>query len=409
MVTSVRWKWFLLPILGIALLAGGVVVQLEAGKPGGGGGGTPPVQYEIQFWTWPQGDGCWVNKMNDYDPVTGTCQVVGHCWFTDGTGENHGFLYDPSKDPNTAIDLNAFGISNIPDGWMISSAVDINNNGVIVGSLLPKGSAWDNTVKMGFILDTKAASLALERLPDPLPSAYWTCMRINNSNDVLVGYKDVTTGAWGAKIYHRSTGTWGVDLGVQGVFLDYLQMNDSGQVALQLSGNGGAYRWDPPSGGATSGTLVPIGGNHTTARGINVLGTVCGSTVAKVKGLAMGTPFPFRFLSSLEVLSSQAGNAVAINSDQDLFGQHFDAKGGYDTGRPYVYQDRYGFLALDSLIDPTDAADAATWASNYAEAVDMNNRTGTPGFGQVTGRMYPANNLSAPWGAYLLTPKQSTP
>jgi hypothetical protein len=33
MVTSVRWKWFLLPILGIALLAGGLVVHVEGGKP----------------------------------------------------------------------------------------------------------------------------------------------------------------------------------------------------------------------------------------------------------------------------------------------------------------------------------------------------------------------------------------
>ena len=58
MVAKLRWKWFLLPLLGLALLAGAVAVRVEGGKP------KPPpppppsagVQYEIQFWALPFGD-----------------------------------------------------------------------------------------------------------------------------------------------------------------------------------------------------------------------------------------------------------------------------------------------------------------------------------------------------------------
>ena len=153
MATCVRRKWFLLTILGIALLAGAVVVRVEGAKPPPPPP-PPPVNYGIQFWTFPQGDGSVLNKMNNLG------QVVGRCWGSNGTAPNHGFIYDPSVDPDTAIDLNDLNVAGFPPppagytGWMIGSAVGINDNGVVVGYLQPVNTGSGAGPRMGYILDT---------------------------------------------------------------------------------------------------------------------------------------------------------------------------------------------------------------------------------------------------------------
>jgi probable HAF family extracellular repeat protein len=389
MVTSVRRKWFLLPILGIALLAGGLVVHVEGGKPQPPPP-PPPVLYDIQLWTPPAAfPHSLPIKMNKWG------QVVGRCW--DANGVSHGFLYDPSTDLDCAIDLSTLPIAGIPDGWMIRSAVGINDDGVIVGSLQPIG---DLTKRKGYILDTR--TWTLELLPDPQPSSFWYCSRINNFGDVLVGYQDDTTGAWGARMYKRGATDWGPDAGVNAQNVDELALSDNGQVALQVvdgTSYGAAYRWTPSTHRLER---IPSGqsGSVVYAYGINDAGTVCGWTGAKPPKGTKGGPgaFPFRYTDSLEVLFDlgAGSHAAVINSDSDLL-----CWNGFATD--HVYQDTLGsFYAVDSLIDPSDL-DAAIWCSkSYADVSDMNNRIGTTGFGQIVGQIFFADGSHL---GFLLTPR----
>jgi probable HAF family extracellular repeat protein len=400
MVPSVRWKWFLLPILGIALLAGGLVVHVEGGKPKPPPPPPPPppVLYGIQFWTTPEPYSAF-----DIYGTNNLGQVVGRSWVP-GTRPDHGFLYDPWTDLDSAVDLNTLDIAGIPEGWKIRSAIGINDDGVIVGSL----EKTDLTVtRMGFILDTQASPLTMEVPPNP-PSSYWLCHKINNSGDVLVAYKDDATGAWGAKIYHWTTGQWGPDAGVDVVLSDYSwALSNNGQVALQVvdgTNFGLACRWTP-----STGTLEPIrnGQYNAVAYGINDVGTVCGSVGAYVpaqrgKGKGASGTYPFRYATSLEVLWDGSGmSANAINSDGDLlWGQ-----GPWTTVKYYVYQDTsQSFYDVDSLIDPNDATDAAIWCTRTGGIpAGITNRIGTTGFGQIVGMISLADGSQL---GYLLTPRQ---
>jgi probable HAF family extracellular repeat protein len=350
----------------------------------------PPVLYGIQFWTLPAAfPYSIINQMNNLG------QVVGRSW--DDNQVSHGFLYDPWTDPHCAIDLSTLPIAGIPDGWMIRSAVGINDNGVIVGSMEPilSNGDPDHTRQAGYILDTR--TWTLELLPGPEPSSYWYCKRINNSGYVLVAYQDDTTGDWGAIIYHWTTGQWGPDAGVNATCID-LSNNEQVQVALQVvdgTNFGLACRWTP-----STGTLEPIrNGRYTTvAYGINDAGSVCGYAGAKPpKGPA--DLYPFRYTDSLEVLFDAGSylEAREINSDSDLLCW----KGG--TNFKYcVYQDTLGSLYdVDSLIDPNDP-NAAIWCSaSGGEVADMNNRIGTTGFGMLVGGITFSDGS---YLGYLLTP-----
>jgi probable HAF family extracellular repeat protein len=394
MVTSVRWKWFLLPILGIALAAGGLVVHVEGGKPKPPPP-PPPVLYGIQFWTWPAAfPYSYLNKMNNLG------QVVGRCW--DANGVSHGFLYDPWTDPLAAVDFGTLPIAGIPDGWMIRSAIGINDNGLIVGSMQPIG---DLTKQKGYILDT--GTWTVELLPGPEPSSYWYCKRINNSGDVLVAYQDDTSGAWGARMYKRGATDWGPDAGVN---LNPVALSENGQVVLQgvdESGYEAAYRWTP-----LTGTLERIpSGNFSPAVGasdINDAGTVCGWTAAKPPKGSPGL-YAFRYTDSLEVLFDiGAGlSAQEINSDSDLLclRNGNSPKEQQNLWSSYVYQDTLASsYDLECLIDPNDP-DAAIWSSKSGRAgvVDMNNRIGTTGFGQIMGKISFADGSQL---GFLLTPRQ---
>jgi hypothetical protein len=377
MVTSVRWKWFLLPILGIALLAGGLVVHVEGGKPKPP---PPPVLYDIQFWTAPDGeDLVQVNKMNNLGQIVGKYAVA--C-----TQEMRAFLYDPMYDQNgnptatEAIDLNTIATAPVVDGtqMVIASAVGINDYGVIVGYLQPAGSNIFGNVRKAFVLDTMASTPTVVLLPEP-ESAYAWWLRINNNGDILETYLNPDSSC-AACVY-----TWDsasskyillYDLG--GATSSYPPcLNNQTQVALK-GADGAAYRWTPPA------TFELIPGTGTFVGGINDSGTVCGGTYAKPPNAPKGRKaqlYPYRWNGngSLEVLfgSPTPVGAIAINSAGDLL--------TYDVGKVYVYQDEHGFLDLDSLIDPGDP-DAAIWLGmQILGYLDMNSRIGTTGFGQIGG------------------------
>ena len=387
MATSVRWKWFLLPILGIALLAGGVA-QLEAGKPKPPPPPPPPVLYGIQFWRTPAPFTAF-----DLRGSNNLGQVVGSS-YVPNAGPFHGFLYDPSLngDPTLAVDLNALGIAGIPDGWLIRSGQGINDDGVVVGSLQPTDLS---DTRMGFILDTKVAPLTLEPLPNPPRSSYWYCRAINNFGDVLVGYRNDTTGAAGVKIYHRATSQWGADAGVNVADIEGVVLSNNGQVALCTSV---PTRWTP-----STGRLEPIPGTSTGASGINDVGTVCGGTYVQVSvHPSRYQLYPYRYTTSMQVLTSAPSPRPRWISTRTAI--WFAMQTAPARIRSYVYHnDLASFYDVDTLIDPNDATDAAIWSTRTGGfPAGITNRIGTTGFGGLVGTLFAADHS---YLGYLLTPK----
>jgi probable HAF family extracellular repeat protein len=212
MVTSVRWKWFLLPILGIALLAGGLVVHVEGGKPKPPA--PPPVYYNIHFWGMPAAYTSFdIRKMNNLG------QVVG--FYITTAGELHGFLYDPWTDPDFAVDLNDV-VTNIPSGMVIWKVCDINDNGVIVGVLQPATSGDPYIGEQGFLLDTVNSPTLLTLIPPPEDSSSsWAAECINNNGDILV-LDMLTDPSYPVGYSHEYVYTLGtIDNGVYGPFHKY--------------------------------------------------------------------------------------------------------------------------------------------------------------------------------------------
>ncbi len=106
--------------------------------------------------------------------------AVGYFSLSDGDSStsdmSHAMLHDPAATATslpTAIDLcemaacRLFYEGAVLDGWVIASATDINDDGVIVGYLFPEGSPWSSSSAVGYTLDTHASPDA--PLPDPSP------------------------------------------------------------------------------------------------------------------------------------------------------------------------------------------------------------------------------------------------
>ena len=375
-----------------ALLVGAAVVAsawirtepAHAGKPKPPPPPPPPVLYEIQFWQTPN-PGATIDKMNNNG------QVVGHFTATDGT--EHAFLYDPAKNAAMAVDLNSQVTP--PQGWTITSAVDINDQGVIVGYL----QTPDGLHRSGYVLDTTVAPLALQPLPDQ-GSTFAMGWRINESGDVLGVYGE-PSGKYGAYVYNPALNNGApVDLNVT-MISPLADMNNpvpgahDTQVTVQVDDGtniGKPLRWTRGQGFDSYATTT------TRAIAINDSGTICGWTTP----VKSGRPYPFRdsyptdAMDILTIAALQGGSAVAINSSGDLL----ITVNNTSTG--YVYQDTYGALSIVSLLDPADPDVELFLSYTQFYAYDMNDRVSSAPFGQIVGLIVLADGTAHP---YVLTPK----
>lgn len=373
-----QFRFLGLSVALVALIAG--LIPAFAAKPGGGGSTLPKVRYQIQLWSTPGGGTGFINDMNTQG------QVIG--WYKTSSGEKRAYLYDPSVNLTQAIDLNT--IATPPTGWVIASAVGINDFGMIVGYLEPVGT--DGTIRAGYILDISAASPVLQ----PIPDSEWsnTLPRAINEDGDILGLYVNANGFYGAYIYNPAEDPLPVDLGIELQHAEYCAINNSTatrgpQIALQIrdgSNAGIATRWTRAGGFET-----PLPGTNTSVRDINDSGMICGGTTAKLGKGPLQT-YPFRYTNSLEILASPGLLAASrINSAGDLLVGNL------------MYREGTGFLKLDDLIDRTDP-DAALWFSASSGSTwpsEMNDRIAGPEFGQLAG----AHTLST--GVqfnYLLTP-----
>ena len=144
------------------------------------------------------------------------------------------------------------------------------------------------------------------------------------------------------------------------------------QVAARLQ-NGSVIRWT--RGGGTQVLLTPLDSYSAPAvNGINDAGTLCGYTyVALSKGRRQQQAM--RFADTLQLLPYGYLNANAINSSGDV------------TLGTAVYQDEWGALRVDQLIDTTDP-DAAEWFGADVSSrvvLDLTDRRPETGFPALFG------------------------
>lgn len=329
-----------------------------AGKPGSGGSTLPKVRFQIQYFAMPHGAGGGnIDDMNSHGETVG--------WYLDANGQKCPFAYLPDLDPQTAFDLN--DLVAAPAGWIIASAVGINDQGIIVGYLLQTGSTADPNARRGFVLDTTAATWSLQSLPDDA----WTFSypRDINENGDIVGYYADASGASCAYIYNPAIDIAPVTMGLAVSGMISLN-NPQGIRPAQVGGtlaDGTQFRWTPGVGleTVTSGELHSV-------YGINDAGTLCGYVFMKQK------VYPARYTTSLEALTAGAGSiAQDINNGGDLV---------VSTNPASYYQDGWGFLSMSSLVDTSDP-DYAIWKTGTGYGLSYLGERDSTNFGKVCGGM----------------------
>jgi len=326
----------LLRFIGLSAAAIALLVSLNQGfaaKPGGGGTPPPPLP-PVRYYTTAVSllagaTGGYRNDMNN------GAQVVG--WCTGDTMPKTGFLFDPSRNPNQAIDLNSLVTAGIPAGWRIASGVGINDWGVVVGYL-----ENDFGDRRGFAMDLEVANPVVDLLPD-FGTNHSYGRRINENGDIL----GVFTDAQGAPHwYYFNPGLYGP--GWERLARAAGPLNFSGDTPslLPVVSEWNAELNNPVPGrpaqiaGMVAGTRTPFRytlGAATAEQfpelvlqsglmGINVDGTFCGMlrTSVIIKNRTVSAYVPFRFNNSTagpDILSTgNTGNdsAAYINSTGDV-------------------------------------------------------------------------------------------
>lgn len=82
----------------------------------------------------PAGSTPVLNDFNDSLTAVGYSHLA---YDINGSGPTWPWLYDPITNPSAAVDLNALNITGLDAGWVIRSAVGVNNNGLVVGYITP--------------------------------------------------------------------------------------------------------------------------------------------------------------------------------------------------------------------------------------------------------------------------------
>ena len=251
-------------------------------------------------------------------------------------------------------------------GWVIASATDINDQGVIVGYLFP--GPYNPDVSLGYVLDTKylspdVSSWTFRLLPPVALSSFSRPRRINEYGDIAGAYRkpDLTFGAY----FISGVSGEVVELPNQNVDRYSLYMNnpdpDAGRAA-QVVGNLSSvepFCWTTGQPGRFE--ILPF----RSAEGINDSGTISGSIYTRL-GKGPASTYPLRYNAfrepPLEILPDVKGWGRYINSAGDLVIHNNDP-------RPYLYHDSWKSLKVDALIDPNDRNAAAWFSSGSAVTV----------------------------------------
>ncbi len=375
-----------------------------AGKPPGGGGSTPPpplppIAYQIKYFyppNVPTSGGEIDYLVNVFEGLNNSGDCVGS--YGAPNGEQHAWLFSPSNQVNTAIDLNDIGAVGIPEGWVIAKAMDINDLGAIVGFLRPAGTPANlPDVRCGFVLDTSVIPPSLSLLPDDDPSWVDTYARRINENGDVQG------------VFQRSDNTWGAYLFKPALNPDlYGTPDESPEIINVVLAAPNQTNLNNPSVGllaevvgmnaANNAFSYVRGGSLTyiTSFGfINDDGIICGTLYRDItirKNTTSRQSFIFRDAGTQEIVAGSDGMvAYGFNAYGTIMAQL--------SPKTLLYQDLWGFVDINSLVTGTPA-DLAEWT--YASShVSKQNDTGPIGFGQIAGPKVFSDGSKA---YYLLTP-----
>jgi hypothetical protein len=160
----------------------------------------PAIEYEAEYIAGPAH---LIGSLSVFNDINNLGECVGY-WRSPDDGLNRACGYFPGRlsPAGQAIDLTTLDIAGIPAGYVLGSAVGINDFGQVVGYLTAVDTSNQYENRRGFLLDTTAEVLTLELLPDDNPAWKDTYARkINNNGDILGHFvrADDTEGAY---LYH---------------------------------------------------------------------------------------------------------------------------------------------------------------------------------------------------------------
>jgi probable HAF family extracellular repeat protein len=271
----------------------------------------------------------------DANGINASGQIVGY--YTDGSGQNHGFLY--SGGSFTSLNDPSAGPSGYGNGTF---ATGISDQGQIVGNYY-LGGAQTGAGSHGFLY---GGSYTNFNHPAGVSGTYPT--GINASGQIVGTYSNN-----GGYSFLYSSGTYtpiSDPLGDSGTFVSGI--NNLGQIV-------GSY--DVCCGGPTHGFLYS-GGTYTTiddplaiyatyALGINNLGQIVG-----LYGNASGKPHGFLYSNGVyttvdDPLGLGGTVLTGINDAGQISGYYYD-----QPWAPGLEHTAYGFLATPAVPEPS------TWA-----------------------------------------------
>lgn len=358
---------FLLFVL-IGFLAIPTFAKPPAGKGGGNGGGgedpppppTPEISYSIEFLDTLGGVDITAYGMNGHGDVVGMSDtaIIGiRSW-------QHGYVY--SSQTKVMIDLHdlfvAEGLINDPidydtgTGWFVSKAIDINDDGQIIGTLRERVSGvGGGQVQFRYTPSDGAGGAAVLEEIEPLVPGSVIALRAINNSGVVAGYGLAGDNFDHAIAWSNSIdGT--VDLGLlNGQDTIPNDINDAGELCGQLDGVSRAWRLGG-SGFDNLGKLQKGKWGSSFGNSINLFGDVAGlsskdSTTYRV--------FLFTDANGMQDLGTLGGN--------DSWGGYLNNLGEVvGTSRLAVETTSHAFLYTEGvMVDLEDSIDGFSTSPFY--------------------------------------------
>ena len=371
------------------LLSVVLTVSAQAGKNGKGkpGGGDPPpppplppVEYQVTHISLPYPADTSASHLNDFSDsgmAVGNYNTLAH--------ERRAWLYDPFN-PFSAVDLNDLPIIGL-EGWVIHSAVGVNNNGLVVGYASPTGDPVD---RQGVVIDL--VSMEMFALPDT--GWGWTdtyARKVNDNGDIL-GTFWRGDGTQGVYLYNpglRDVEAADDDLEIIDVVViggDIFDLNNPlPGVPTQIVGTAAdGSICEYTRGGAVS-YRTDVLADSVVSLQVNELGDIAGNgtiTVQVRKNKIERTNVLYRDTGVEEYLEMPNGGVTGLTNDGTVL-----------TNSGDLYVDGWGWVDVHLLIAPA----GPTSLGNNPKI----NNVGLPGFSQIAG------NVGAE--LYVLTPVLITP
>ena len=270
--------------------------------------------------------------MNEQGAVVG--QYKCPIWTT-----TEAFLWTPEE---------GFSTLQRPPGVISASAVDINEHGVICGSMRVEGVGF-----RGFVWDNGEWT----ELPPILPERGWSFANAISNSGVVVGERSVAGDVAPRTAFIWTSADGFVDLGLMGGLISSVADLTEAGMLVGWTGNGGSisdtFIWQDKS----LTFLGPIPGGFTsTAHAITENGLIVGRGRIPMKGFSTGIPRAFVWKNGVFALIGTLPDhlrsaALDANDLGQIVGSSWTVGDNPSFGHAFLYQN--GVMTnLNTLISP---------------------------------------------------------